>query len=236
MKPFITSLAIITALAACATEPDAVAPPSQADATRPHRIFVIAHDWHTGIALPVDALVDDMPFLRARFKDAPYIEFGWGDKGFYQAAEITAGLTLQAMVWSPGTVMHVVAVPRPPQEYFPYSQVIELCIGAAEMKTLKQFLQSSFLRDANGNAQSLRDGIYGDSQFYAATGRFHLFNTCNKWTAKALLSAGVDIAPTLKLTAASVTDHLKSSGRALMISDKRVATFPLGATATCGAR
>ena len=93
MKSFTIALAIVTALAACATEPNPVAPPVQADATRPHRIFVIAHDWHTGIALPTDALADELPFLRTRFKRAPYIEFGWGDKGFYQAAEITAGLT-----------------------------------------------------------------------------------------------------------------------------------------------
>ena len=236
MKSFTIALAIVTALTACATEPNAVVPPVQADATRPHRIFVIAHDWHTGIALPTDALADELPFLRARFKGAPYIEFGWGDKGFYQAAEITAGLTLQALFWSPGTVMHVVAVPRPPQEYFPYSKVIALCIGDAEMKTLKQFLQSSFRRDTNGNVQPLRNGIYGDSQFYAANGRFHLFNTCNKWTAKALQSGGVDISPTLKLTAASVTGHLQSIGRALMISESGFATYPLGAAALCGVR
>jgi hypothetical protein len=34
-------------------------------------------------------------------------------------------------------------------------------------------------------------GIYPFSLFYPATGRFHLFNTCNSWTAQALTATGL---------------------------------------------
>jgi len=34
-------------------------------------------------------------------------------------------------------------------------------------------------------------------------------NTCNKWTAKGLKSAGMDISPTFKLTAESIMDYLE---------------------------
>ena len=34
-------------------------------------------------------------------------------------------------------------------------------------------------------------------------------NTCNKWTAKGLKSAGMDISPTFKLTADSIMDYVK---------------------------
>ncbi|MFY3756190.1 DUF2459 domain-containing protein, partial [Escherichia coli] len=35
-------------------------------------------------------------------------------------------------------------------------------------------------------------------------GRYGILNTCNKWTAKGLQSAGIEIEPALKLTAGSV--------------------------------
>ena len=50
----------------------------------------------------------------------------------------------------------------------------------------------------------MNHGIYGDSQFYKAKGEFHIFNTCNKWTAKGLESAGMNISTTFKLTASSI--------------------------------
>jgi len=40
-------------------------------------------------------------------------------------------------------------------------------------------------------------------------------NTCNKWTAKGLKSAGMDISPTFKLTADSIMDYLKENRQAL---------------------
>ena len=56
---------------------------------------------------------------------------------------------------------------------------------------------------------ALGAGIYGDSQFYRGAGEYYLTNTCNKWTAKALQSAGMDISPGFKLTADSVMGYIK---------------------------
>jgi hypothetical protein len=39
----------------------------------------------------------------------------------------------------------------------------------------------------------LGSGLYGDSRFYPARETFHLFNTCNVWTARALRSAGLPV-------------------------------------------
>jgi hypothetical protein len=40
-------------------------------------------------------------------------------------------------------------------------------------------------------------------------GRYHLLNTCNKWTAKALYSAGVDISPSITLRSAGVMNAVE---------------------------
>jgi hypothetical protein len=56
-------------------------------------------------------------------------------------------------------------------------------------------------------------------------------NTCNKWTAKGLKSAGMDISPTFKLTADSIMDYLKEYRKAPTISSTgNSKTTPLRST------
>jgi uncharacterized protein (TIGR02117 family) len=199
---------ILLLLAACSGKPYVVEPQLEADATRSHTVYVVSHGWHAGLVVPGGELNQVVPELKTRFGNVAFYELGWGDKGFYQSQEITTGLTLQAMFWSEGAVMHVVAVPHSPLEYFPGEEIIDTCLSDHELLSLKTFIADSFEHDAAGHAISLRRGIYGESQFYDGVGRYYLLNTCNKWTAKALRSAGLDISPTLKLTSGSIMSYL----------------------------
>lgn len=176
-------------------------------------MFVVRHGWHAGLIVPGREINEVIPDLAVHFGDVAYYELGWGDKGFYQSQEITTGLTLQAMFWSQGAVMHVVAVPGSPREYFAGEQLIDTCLSNAELATLKSFITSSFERDAAGSVIFLKPGNYGESQFYDGAGRYYAFNTCNNWTAKALRSAGFDISPTFKITSGSVMSFLSAHQR-----------------------
>jgi len=174
-----------------------------------HDIYVSGHGWHTGIIIPSQEINASSPFLKNRFAKALYYEFGWGDKGFYQANKITTKLTVKAVFWPTDTVMHVVAVPEDPRKYFSSSEIVDLKISQVELESLLKFIDQSFGRSKSGDIIKLKKGLYGDSQFYEGAGKYFLFNTCNKWTAKGLKSAGVDISPTFKLSADSVMDFLR---------------------------
>lgn len=200
-------------IASCSGKPYVVKPSQDQSSVRPNKIFVLSHGWHTGLILSADQMNHDLPMLKKRFGDTLYYEFGWGDKGFYQAKKITTGLTLQAMFWSTGAVVHVVSVENSPYDYFPGSEITEICLGNSEFASLKKFISDSFYHDGHGNIVALTLGIYGDSQFYEGEGKYHIFNTCNKWTAKALKSAGMEIPYTFKLTAGSVMNYLKTASR-----------------------
>ncbi|EJY6204560.1 TIGR02117 family protein [Escherichia coli] len=202
MKKIIPAVVCLL-LCSCSTFPQAVAPVNN-DFAGQHNIYIISHGWHTGIVVPAAIVNRVLPQLDARFAQPKWYEIGWGDKGFYQAQEITSRLTLQAMFWSTGAVMHVVAFSAPPERYFPGSEVKPLTINNGQLATLMLFIGRSFSRSEAGNVIPLKKGIYGDSQFYAANGRYGILNTCNKWTAKGLQSAGIEIEPALKLTAGSV--------------------------------
>lgn len=206
-------LLVALTLAACSSQPYVVEPVPLPAATSSRTLYVVSHGWHAGLVIPAADLNQAVPELKERFGNAAYYEIGWGDKGFYQAQEITAGLTLQAMFWSEGAIMHMVALPVSPRDYFPDSEVVDTCVTGAELDSLKIFVANSFARDAAGRIVKLRGGIYGDSQFYDGIGSYYLLNTCNKWTAKGLRSAGFDISPTFKLTSGSVIDYLKANRR-----------------------
>jgi uncharacterized protein (TIGR02117 family) len=199
---------LILLLAACSGKPYVVEPQPDTTAIRTHIVYVVSHGWHAGLVVPGRDVNYAIPELGARFGDVAYYELGWGDTGFYQSREITTGLTLQAMFWSEGAVMHVVAVPRSPSDYFPGEEIITTCLTDQELASLQSFLADSFARDQAGRIRSLKSGIYGVSQFYEGVGRYYLLNTCNKWTAKALRSSGLDITPTFRLTSRSVMNYL----------------------------
>ena len=194
-------------VAGCSSKPFVI---RQTDITVPvsEEVYVVGHDWHTGFVIPAKAMQARIPQLAERFGDTPYLEFGWGDKGFYQAKEITSGLSMQAIFWPSESVMHVVALPEKPDTYFPKSKVEVLCLDKEQYALLISFIEQSFYKDANGSAVELKNGIYGNSQFYKSEGNYYLMNTCNKWTAKGLESAGLDISSLFKLTSDSVMTYL----------------------------
>ncbi|MGZ8188877.1 MAG: TIGR02117 family protein [Methylosarcina sp.] len=201
------------ALAACSGKPYVVSPERNEQDVLLHRMFVASHGWHTGVIIPARHLNDLIPELAHRFGSVDYYEIGWGDQGFYQAREITISLALQAIFWSEGAVLHVVAVPADPRGYFSGSEVLEFCISESGLASLKAFLANSFARGSSGRIVAFSKGVYKDSQFYAGEGRYYLLNTSNKWTAKALRSAGLDISPAFKLTAGSIVSYLRSNPR-----------------------
>ena len=204
---YIYSLILLFIIAGCSSKPFVI---RHTDITVPvsEEVYVVGHDWHTGFVISARAMQARIPRLAERFGDTPYLEFGWGDKGFYQAKEITSGLSMQAIFWPSESVMHVVALPEKPDTYFPKSKVEVLCLDMEQYALLISFIEQSFYKDANGSAVELKNGIYGNSQFYKSEGNYYLMNTCNKWTAKGLESAGLDISPLFKLTSDSVMTYL----------------------------
>ena len=181
---------------------------AEIDKSARNEVYVVNHGWHTGFVVPASGIQQLIPELKQRFRNAPYIEFGWGDKEFYQAEEITSGITLKAIFLPTDSVVHAVAVTRKADKYFKHSEVEKFCLEDPEFKSLIKFISRSFYREESGNILKLNHGIYGDSQFYKAKGDFHIFNTCNKWTAKGLESAGMNISTTFKLSADSIMNYL----------------------------
>lgn len=180
--------------------------------------YVVSNGWHVGVVVPAGRINDLLPDIKKRFekttansvgvtKEANYYEIGWGDRGFYEAKEITTLMAVQAMFNSPGSVMHVVAVHNPAKA-FGRSQLTKFCLDEAQLTNLETFIVNSFKKNTAGHIISRRPGLYGDSQFFEAAGTYHFLNSCNTWAAKALRSAGFDISPTFKLFSRQVMNNI----------------------------
>jgi uncharacterized protein (TIGR02117 family) len=172
-------------------------------------IYVVSHGWHTGIVIARSELGDALQFVPVQLGESRYYEFGWGDKAFYQAEKETIGIALKAAFWPTPSTMHVVAVPEAPAIQFPESETVELHVSQAGQRALVAAIAASFTRDANGQANNTRTGLYGHSLFFDANGNYYLTNTCNTWTARMLASAGVPTTEALTITAGSMMRQTK---------------------------
>lgn len=204
-------LVLLCFISACASKPYAVDIANEKNESgKLNKVYVVDHGWHTGFVLVAPDIQSSIPELGKRFGSTRYIEIGWGDKGFYQAEEITAAIIFRAIVWPSESVVHAVAVPGHVQDYFYNSEIEILYLEDDAYSSLLKFISNSFKRNEAGELLEQAFGIYGDSQFYTGTGYYFLMNTCNVWTAKGLKSAGLEISPIFKLTASSVMNELKS--------------------------
>jgi uncharacterized protein (TIGR02117 family) len=179
------SLALVLAVAlAAATATGA------ADGPGPS-IFVVTHHWHTGIAIRTADVPEGRWPAAEVFARAEFVEVGWGDRDFWMAPRETVGLALKAALASEASVLRVLWFDGPVEQVLPASDVIELPVSRAGLAALVDFVAESYARTPDGQPIALGPGPIPESRFYLATGRYHLFNTSNRWTAQVLIRAGL---------------------------------------------
>jgi len=179
-------------LTACAAAPPAP-PPSQTYLGAKTVIFVTSNGWHSGIIVAKADLPPDRLPETADFPEARFLEFGWGDAVFYPAKQVTLGKSLRAVLVPTPAVVHVVGLSAEPARFFPKTEVVSLPIDDENFGRLIEFVDASFERSGAARTAATGPGLYATSRFYPAKGSFHLFNTCNTWTARALAAAGFDV-------------------------------------------
>ncbi len=191
-------LAALLGLSGCREAAGVRFPPAPGEPVR--TVYVVDHGWHAGLVLRLADLPEGWPALDD-FAGAAYLEFGWGDAGYYPHPDPGAGDLLKAGLWPTASVLHVAGLRRPPAQAFPEREVLQVELSREGFDRLAGFVAATFARDAEGAVRARGAGLYGDSRFYAARGRYHVFNNCNHWTARALRAAGCPVTSAYTLTA-----------------------------------
>ena len=175
-------------------------------------IYLVSHGWHAGIVLLRTDISESIWPATVEFSDAQYLEIGWGDRDFYQTPDPHLGLILKAALLPTASVLHIVGFNEPVQTYFPYSEIIKIELSSVGFKYLTHAIVSSFATDKAGNITSLGPGLYGNSRFYKSSETYHLFNTCNVWTARALRAAELPITPATVIRVESLMSRARKFG------------------------
>jgi uncharacterized protein (TIGR02117 family) len=167
------------------------------------RIFVRSNEIHTDLVLPISEESEEVawhvlfpPEHFARdVRKAKYVAVGWGNRAFYVATPTWAEFRLSnaagALFFPSETVLHV--------EYLHDAaagwQSREVLLSRAQYGELLKFVRATVgATDERGAAVTATTVTYGSAdRFYVASGRYHLFNTCNQWTGRGLARAGVPV-------------------------------------------
>ena len=171
------ALLVLVLLGACARDPRLCEEPMRS-------LYVVNHGWHSGIVVERAELLQKRPGLGPDLGQARYVEIGWGEEDFYQAKETTAFMALSAVLWLNPSVLQVVPFDELPRRYFAQSEIREVRTDQAGYDATLGFIAESFKRTPG--LDRLGPSLYGEGWFYRGRESFYLFNTCNRWTARAL--------------------------------------------------
>jgi len=153
-------------------------------------LYVVNHGWHTGLVIRRGDIPDGLWPEQRQAPPGEYLEVGWGQREFYQTRDPSLLQALGAALWPAPSILHLVGFNGPVAARFPHSQIIALQLDAAAMTRVARYISDAYERNAAGGIIRMGQGLYGDSRFFAGREKFHLFRTCNVWTARALRLAG----------------------------------------------
>ncbi|MGE0596402.1 MAG: DUF2459 domain-containing protein [Hyphomonadaceae bacterium] len=173
-------------------------------------IAVHSNGFHTSVSLPAASLPEDHP-LRALFPDALWVEVGWGDEAFFREA---GGGTVEqgvAAAFAGGpTVVQAYPYRGEPAAVFSAEATRYAAITREGAAALAAYLDAELVRGGDGAPIVVAPGHNGEALFLRGReGRFHLFNNCNHWTARALRAAGLPVRDSM--TADAVMAQLRGA-------------------------
>ena len=202
-------LACLLQLAACAI-PARPTPPRTGPLTT--TLYVIDRGWHTDIGLSADDVTGVLLPLKQRFPGARYLTFGFGEREFLTAREVTVGETLRALLPS-RSAMLITTLRASPEAALGPGNVVSLRVTPDGLARLEYTLWHGIERTPADQPVSLGAGPYAGSEFFAALGTYDAFNTCNTWTATMLATAGLPVSAGGVLFAYQVMDQARAVAR-----------------------
>ncbi|HKL15181.1 MAG TPA: DUF2459 domain-containing protein [Balneolaceae bacterium] len=180
------------------------------ESKRPIPVYIISHGWHVGIAVESAYIRSHLPG-HERIPQTHFLKFGWGDRRYYPNSTAGFGLMLRAAFIPTRSVLHVVGIDRPVDQYFPSSTVVKVMVSEEGAGEMGRFIADQFER-TNGTIRVAADGLYPNSTFFEAKDRYYFPRTSNNWTARALRETGYPISPFYAITSGNVIKQASENG------------------------
>ena len=203
-------MVVVTACVACATHVQGLFPPPKNAPTR--SIYLVNQGWHAGIIVKRADIPNGVWLEHKDFPDSEYLEVGWGDRDYYQDPDPHFGITLKAALWPTESVLHIATFNGSVTGYFENREIIKIELSEQGFEKLCRYFSESYAKDDTEKAIPLRSGLYGKSSFYLSRETYHVFKTCNVWTARGLRAAGLPIASAWTIQVDSLMSEARAFG------------------------
>ena len=173
-------------------------------------IGVLDEGWHTELVLPVGALGPSLADLHHWFPEAKYLAYGWGNRNFYMATHPGPGMAIAALFPSSSVVFVEGLSEHPKNALPPDAHLRWICVSRTGVWRLDAYLGDYLRMGPSEDPVSLASGPFPGSRFFASTGTYDAFHTCNTWTAAALKFAGLPVSDEGVLFAGQVMSEIRS--------------------------
>ncbi|WP_439861116.1 DUF2459 domain-containing protein [Pseudomonas sp. MBLB4136] len=194
-------------LCGCAVAPAPASGPAMTEEGR--LVLVLDHGLHAGLLIARNDLLQALPALGETIGQGEWVELGWGDEAFYRTPQAGLGLALKALLGPTPAVLHVRGISVDPR-HMDEGEFIAVHLDAPGYRRLLAFIGASFSRPAPGRLDDLGPGLYRDSRFYRAEGRYSLRRTCNTWLAEALGASGCPLQPATVVASGQLLSRLRA--------------------------
>ena len=196
--------------------------PRPPDTARRVPIYVVSNGWHTEIVVREATLPDGRwPARALPGASVPRGRVGGpgrlSGRPSHPAARAPGGLRVAGQR-APGHRLRradLGAVPRARRRR-------ASAVGRRPSGALARFIEASLAGDGEGRLVRLEPGWTASSAFYPARGRFHLLNTCNAWTARALRAAGLPLCARADVHGLSLMQQVVPLGRRVVRPRRRI--------------
>ncbi|MBX3044060.1 MAG: DUF2459 domain-containing protein [Candidatus Kapabacteria bacterium] len=178
------------------------------------KVYVVHVGLHTDFVIPKNLVTDSALKALRIFDDYQYVEIGWGDAEFYMNDGFDLMLAAKALLSLTGSVMRIEAFPKITSKIFErYKFIVELNMNYNQYHSFLKFIDSKLARNNSNQFIIAKSAKNGNVRYFRSNLNYHLFYTCNTWTAEAIKSAGYDFSIFMVLTAEQLYHKIKGLGR-----------------------
>lgn len=154
-------------------------------------IFIYSGNTQCDLILPIKTAEKDWSHQLDMKPDrsVSHIAIGWADRALCNGSKAQHDLEIEtvikAMLFPTDAVMHVRCVSKP----YTSAQTMGVKISPQQYQQLCEYIEGSF--DSDSPLASVSHDDHG--QIFPATGKHHLFNTCNNWIGEAMKAGGIKV-------------------------------------------